>query len=252
MTICAIKTLHIHLYYSIIHSSQGMNQHKIPSRKERLKKMWYTHNEFYAAVKSETMLFSGKGIEIEDIISSKINQTQRDNNHTFPCMWNMDVNICVPIPLPHPSRHLSTSLPRNPTIHAPIYLLFHLSSCIPPPTHIPAYPSIHPHICLSIHSPIIRQSTHNPFLIHLPIHRISVYPPIRHPTHPPAHPSTLPSTYTSIHIPTPHSPTHPFSYLFIHQSAHPYILIHSSTLSASSELCSFVQWFLVLSPKIFH
>lgn len=44
------------------------------------------HNEFYAAVKSETMLFSGKGIEMEDIISSKINQTQRDNNHTFPCM----------------------------------------------------------------------------------------------------------------------------------------------------------------------
>lgn len=30
------------------------------------------------------MLFAGKGIKIEDIILSKINQTQRDNYHIFP------------------------------------------------------------------------------------------------------------------------------------------------------------------------
>lgn len=45
------------------------------------------HNEFYSAIKSETRLFAGKGVEMEDILLSKTNQTQTDNYHIFHYMW---------------------------------------------------------------------------------------------------------------------------------------------------------------------
>jgi hypothetical protein len=39
--------------------------------------------EYYSAIKNESMSFAGKWMELESIMLSKINQTQKDKYHGF-------------------------------------------------------------------------------------------------------------------------------------------------------------------------
>jgi hypothetical protein len=58
------------------------NQPKLPLVDELIKKMWYI--EYYSATnKNEIMLFVGKWMQLEIIMSSKISQTQKHNCHLF-------------------------------------------------------------------------------------------------------------------------------------------------------------------------
>jgi hypothetical protein len=60
-------------------------QPRCPTTDEWIKKMWYLYTmEFYAAMKKNEMLsFSGKWMELENIILSKVNQSQKTKNHMF-------------------------------------------------------------------------------------------------------------------------------------------------------------------------
>jgi hypothetical protein len=48
--------------------------------------------EFYAAMKNEILSFSGKWMELENIILSKVSLAQKTKNHTYilPHMWILD------------------------------------------------------------------------------------------------------------------------------------------------------------------
>jgi hypothetical protein len=52
---------------------------------ERIKKMWYLYTmEFYLAMKKNEMLsFSGKWVELENIILSEVSLAQKTKNSTF-------------------------------------------------------------------------------------------------------------------------------------------------------------------------
>jgi hypothetical protein len=51
--------------------------------------MWYFYTmEFYWAVKNEILLFTGKWMELENIILNEDSESQRP--HIFSHMWNID------------------------------------------------------------------------------------------------------------------------------------------------------------------
>jgi hypothetical protein len=51
---------------------------------EWIKKMWYFYTmEFYSAMKSEILSFSGKWMELENIILSEVSQAQKTKNCLF-------------------------------------------------------------------------------------------------------------------------------------------------------------------------
>jgi hypothetical protein len=56
-----------------------------PTTDEWFKKMWYLYTmEFYSATKkNEILLFSGKWLELEDIILSEVSQVQKAKSHVF-------------------------------------------------------------------------------------------------------------------------------------------------------------------------
>jgi hypothetical protein len=58
---------------------------KCPTTDERIKKMWYLYTmEFYSATKkNEILSFTDKWIELENIISSEVSQTQKAKSHAF-------------------------------------------------------------------------------------------------------------------------------------------------------------------------
>jgi hypothetical protein len=60
-------------------------QPRCPTTDEWIKKMWFLHSmEFYSDMKkNEILSFSSKGMELENIILSKVNQVQKTKNHTF-------------------------------------------------------------------------------------------------------------------------------------------------------------------------
>jgi hypothetical protein len=60
---------------------------------ERIKEMWYIYTmEFYSAIKkNEIVLFSGKWMELENFMWSKISQTQKVKGHVFPHKWMLDL-----------------------------------------------------------------------------------------------------------------------------------------------------------------
>jgi hypothetical protein len=65
-------------------------QPRCPSTDEWIKKMWYLYTmEFYAAVKKNEMLsFTGKWMELENIILSEVSQAQKAKS----CMFSL---ICA-------------------------------------------------------------------------------------------------------------------------------------------------------------
>ena len=61
-------------------------QPKCPSTEEWIRKMWYIYTmEYYIAEKNNDILnFAGKWKELENIILTKVTQTQKDNCHIYP------------------------------------------------------------------------------------------------------------------------------------------------------------------------
>jgi hypothetical protein len=67
-------------------------QPRCPTTHEWIKKMWYLYTmEFYSATKNEILSFASKWMELENIISSKVNQAQKAKNHVLPHMWTLDL-----------------------------------------------------------------------------------------------------------------------------------------------------------------
>jgi hypothetical protein len=60
-------------------------QPRCPTTDEWIKKMWYLYTmEFYAATKkNEILSFTGKWMELENIILSKVSQAQKTKNRMF-------------------------------------------------------------------------------------------------------------------------------------------------------------------------
>jgi hypothetical protein len=64
-----------------------VEQPRCPTIDEWIKKMWYFYTmEFYSAMKkNEILSFSGKWMELENIILSEVSQTQNTKN----CMFSL-------------------------------------------------------------------------------------------------------------------------------------------------------------------
>jgi hypothetical protein len=79
------RHLHTHVYCSTIHNSQVIQTVRCPTIDEWIKKMWYSYTmEFYSAMKkNEILSFSHKGMELENIILSKVSQIQKSKTCTF-------------------------------------------------------------------------------------------------------------------------------------------------------------------------
>jgi hypothetical protein len=60
-------------------------QPRCPTTDEWIKKMWYVYTiEYYSALKkSEILSFTGKWMELENIMLSEINQVQKDKSQMF-------------------------------------------------------------------------------------------------------------------------------------------------------------------------
>jgi hypothetical protein len=67
------------------HYSRQLSYGNSPITDEWIKKMWYLYTmKFYSATKeSEILLFSGKWMELEDIILSEVSQVQKAKGHMF-------------------------------------------------------------------------------------------------------------------------------------------------------------------------
>jgi hypothetical protein len=63
-------------------------QPRCPTMDKRIKKMWYLYTmEFYSAIKrNEILSFSGKWMELEDIILNEVSQTQKAKSCMFSLM----------------------------------------------------------------------------------------------------------------------------------------------------------------------
>jgi hypothetical protein len=62
-----------------------ISQSRCPSTDGWIKKMWYLYTmEFYAAMKKNKILsFTGKWMELENIILSEVSLAQKTKNHMF-------------------------------------------------------------------------------------------------------------------------------------------------------------------------
>ena len=69
-------------------------QPKYPPREEWIKKIWYIHTmEYYSAIKkNEIMPFAATRMDLEMIILSEANQTQRQISYDITYMWNLKNN----------------------------------------------------------------------------------------------------------------------------------------------------------------
>jgi hypothetical protein len=66
-------------------------QSRCPNTDKWIKKMWYLYTtEYYSAMKkNEILSFSGKWMELENIILSEVSQAQKTKNHVFSLMYGL-------------------------------------------------------------------------------------------------------------------------------------------------------------------
>jgi hypothetical protein len=66
-------------------------QPRCPTTDEWIKKIWYLYTkEFYSAMKkNEILSFEGKLMELENIILSEVNQTQKTKSRMFPLICGL-------------------------------------------------------------------------------------------------------------------------------------------------------------------
>ena len=64
-------------------TAKTWKQHKCPLTDEWIKKMWYIHTmEYYSAIKkNEIMPFAATWMDLDIIILSEVNQTEKDKYH---------------------------------------------------------------------------------------------------------------------------------------------------------------------------
>ena len=74
-----------YVHSSLIYNSQKLSRTQIPSTEEWIQKMCYIYTmEYYLAIKNEDILsFSGKWVELENIILSEVTQTQKDLHRVY-------------------------------------------------------------------------------------------------------------------------------------------------------------------------
>jgi hypothetical protein len=63
----------------------------MPTIDEWIKKMWYLYTmEFYSTLKkNEILSFASKWMELENIILSKVSQTQKSKSHIFSLICDL-------------------------------------------------------------------------------------------------------------------------------------------------------------------
>lgn len=73
-----------------------LKPHRCPSTKEKIKKMWYIHNDFYLVIRKNGMLiFAWKWMELEEHFLSEVSQTHLSehfyqgniHNKVFTSSW---------------------------------------------------------------------------------------------------------------------------------------------------------------------
>jgi hypothetical protein len=71
-------------------------QPRCPTTDEWIKKMWYLYTmEFYSATKNEILSFTGKWMELENIILSEVSQAQKAKNRMFSLIFGLQTyNKC--------------------------------------------------------------------------------------------------------------------------------------------------------------
>ena len=76
------STMFIAAFYVI---ARIWKQPKCPLTEELIRKMWYIYRmEYYRTEKNNEILnFTGKWVELENIILSDVIQTQKDNNYMY-------------------------------------------------------------------------------------------------------------------------------------------------------------------------
>jgi hypothetical protein len=64
---------------------------RCPTTDDQIKKMWYLHTtEFYSATKKNKILsFSGKWMELENIILSEVSQVQKAKSRMFSLIYGI-------------------------------------------------------------------------------------------------------------------------------------------------------------------
>ena len=73
-----------YVHSSLIYNSQSWKEPRCPSTEEWIQKTWYIYTmEYYSAIKNnDFMKFSGKWIELENIIVSEVTPSQK-NTHAM-------------------------------------------------------------------------------------------------------------------------------------------------------------------------
>jgi hypothetical protein len=68
-------------------------QPRCPTTEKWVKKTWHLYTiEFYSATKkNENLSFTGKWMELENILISEISQTQKDKSCILSLRWNVDL-----------------------------------------------------------------------------------------------------------------------------------------------------------------
>jgi hypothetical protein len=68
-----------------------METAKMPHYRQVDKKMWYLYTmEFYSATKkNETLSFTSKWMELENIVLSEVSQAQMVKNRIFSLIWGL-------------------------------------------------------------------------------------------------------------------------------------------------------------------
>jgi hypothetical protein len=65
-------------------------QPRYPTTNEWIKKMWYLYTmEFYSATKNEILSFTGKLMELENIILNEVSQAQKAKNCMFSLIYRL-------------------------------------------------------------------------------------------------------------------------------------------------------------------
>ena len=81
--------MHSYVYCSIIYNNQCGEAIKCPSIDKWIKEQWYMYTmEYYSTMKNnETLPFVTAWVDLENIVLSEINQTEKDKCHmiSFIC-----------------------------------------------------------------------------------------------------------------------------------------------------------------------
>jgi hypothetical protein len=86
----ATKHLHTHVFYRLFTIAK-LWKLRCPTTDEWIKKMWYLYTvEFYSSIKKNGLLsFTGKWMELENIILSGVSQAQKAKS----CMFSLICGI---------------------------------------------------------------------------------------------------------------------------------------------------------------